>query len=171
MANEKLSGFLGLARKAGKLVFGFDMTVESIQKGTAKAVLLSSDCSERTARNIKRIAEENKTEILRKEKELGEYLKRELKKLDFVKIYFNEKNVNGVFSFNLGKIPSSVIADILNENYEICVRSGLHCAPLVHHVNGSGEQGMVRVSISSDNTKEDIDSLVLALKEISKKIN
>ena len=38
MANEKLSGFLGLARKAGKLVFGFDMTVEAIQKGTAKAV-------------------------------------------------------------------------------------------------------------------------------------
>ena len=58
MANERLSGFLGLARKAGKLVFGFDMTVESIQKGTAKAVLLSSDCAERTARNIKRIAEE-----------------------------------------------------------------------------------------------------------------
>ena len=64
MANEKLSGFLGLARKAGKLVFGFDMTVESIQKGTAKAVLLSSDCAERTARNIKRIAEENEAEVL-----------------------------------------------------------------------------------------------------------
>ena len=64
MANEKLSGFLGLARKAGKLVFGFDMVVESIQKGTAKAVLLSSDCAERTARNIKRIAEENGAEVL-----------------------------------------------------------------------------------------------------------
>ena len=64
MANEKLSGFLGLARKAGKLVFGFDMTVEAIRKGTAEAVLLSNDCAERTARNIKRIAEENETEIL-----------------------------------------------------------------------------------------------------------
>ena len=64
MPNERLSGFLGLARKAGKLVFGFDMTVEAILKGTAKTVLLSNDCSERTARNIKRIAEENKTEIL-----------------------------------------------------------------------------------------------------------
>ena len=64
MPNEKLQGFLGLSRKAGKLVFGFDMTAESMQKGTAKLVLLSNDCSERTARNIKRIAEENKTEIL-----------------------------------------------------------------------------------------------------------
>lgn len=64
MPNEKLSGFLGLARKAGKIVLGFDMTVEAMQKGTAKQVLLSNDCSERTARNIKRIAGENGTEIL-----------------------------------------------------------------------------------------------------------
>ena len=63
MENNRLSGFLGLCKKAGKLVSGFDMTVEAIQKGTAKSVLLSSDCSERTARNIKRIAEENGTEI------------------------------------------------------------------------------------------------------------
>ena len=64
MPNEKLSGFLGLARKAGKLVFGFDMTVEAMQKKTAELVLLSNDCSERTARNVKRIAEETGTEVL-----------------------------------------------------------------------------------------------------------
>lgn len=64
MANEKLSGFLGLSKKAGKLITGFDMTEEAIRKGTAKAVLLSADCSERTARNIKRIAQENGTELL-----------------------------------------------------------------------------------------------------------
>lgn len=64
MANEKLSGFLGLAKKAGKLIFGFDMTEEAMRKGNAKAVLLSADCSERTARNVKRIAEETGTEVL-----------------------------------------------------------------------------------------------------------
>ena len=64
MPNEKLSGFLGLSRKAGKIVFGFDMTVEAMRKKTAELVLLSNDCSERTARNIKRIAEETGTEIL-----------------------------------------------------------------------------------------------------------
>ena len=63
MPNNRLSGFLGLCRKAGKMVFGFDMTVEAIQKGTADTVFLSSDCSERTVRNIKRIAEENGTEV------------------------------------------------------------------------------------------------------------
>ncbi len=65
MPNEqRILGFLGLCRKAGKLISGFDMTVEAMQKGTAEAVLLSGDCSERTARNIKRIAEETGTEIL-----------------------------------------------------------------------------------------------------------
>ena len=64
MPNNRISGFLGICRKAGKLVSGFDMTVETIQKGTAEVILLSSDCSERTARNIKRIAEENGAEVL-----------------------------------------------------------------------------------------------------------
>ena len=65
MTNEqRILGFLGLCRKAGKLVFGFDMTVEAIQKGTADLVLLSGDCSERTVRNIKRISDENETEVL-----------------------------------------------------------------------------------------------------------
>lgn len=61
--NNKLSGFLGLCRKAGKLVMGFDMAVDSMQKGTAEMLLLSSDCSERTAKNIKRIAKDMETEV------------------------------------------------------------------------------------------------------------
>lgn len=65
MPNEqRLLGFLGLCKKAGKLTFGFDLTVEAMRKGTADSVLLSGDCSERTARNIKRIAGETGTEIL-----------------------------------------------------------------------------------------------------------
>lgn len=64
MANEKLAGFLGLSRKAGKLIFGFDMTVDAMQKGTAELVILSCDCAERTSRNIKRIAEDCGCEVL-----------------------------------------------------------------------------------------------------------
>lgn len=113
---------------------------------------------------------DNKTEILNKEKELGDYLKTKLDELDFVKKYYNNKNVNGVFSFNIGDVPSSIVADMLNEEYEICVRSGLHCAPLAHMFNDTVEQGMVRVSISHDNTFEDIDNLIIALKEINSKL-
>ncbi len=60
---EKLAGFLGLCRKAGKLTMGFDEVVGTMQKGIAEAVLLSNDASERTARNIKRIAEDMETKV------------------------------------------------------------------------------------------------------------
>ncbi len=60
---EKLAGFLGLCRKAGKLTMGFDEVISAMQKGVAEAVLLSSDASERTARNIKRIAEDLEAEV------------------------------------------------------------------------------------------------------------
>jgi len=114
---------------------------------------------------------DNKTEILNIEKSLDEYLKFKLNNLSFIKKYWKDENVNGVFSFNVGDIPSSVVADILNEEYGICVRSGLHCAPLVHKYFGTTEQGMVRVSIGSENTIEDIDSLINALEEIHKMFN
>ena len=111
----------------------------------------------------------NKKEILSIEKVLGDYLKHELKKLNFIKKYWKDENVNGVYSFNVKELPSSLVADILNDDYNICVRSGLHCAPLVHKFNNTTEQGMVRVSLSSDNTKEDVDCLIKALKEINDK--
>ncbi len=61
---EKLGGFLGLCRKAGKLTIGFDETVGAMQKFKAEVVLLSNDVSERTSRNIIRIGEETETEVL-----------------------------------------------------------------------------------------------------------
>ena len=63
MPNEKISGFLGLCRKAGKLVMGFDICVEALGKGKAELLLLARDCSERTVRGIKRAAEEKGREV------------------------------------------------------------------------------------------------------------
>ena len=113
---------------------------------------------------------DNKESIIKKENELSEYLKNKLLSLKFIKPYFNKDNCHGVFSFNVGDFASSLIADILSEDYDICVRSGLHCAPLVHKYYGTINQGMVRVSINEINSKEDIDILINALIEINKKL-
>ena len=56
---------------------------------------------------------------------------------------------------------------ILSEDYDICVRTGYHCSPFVHDFIGSHDHiGTVRVSLSAFSTKEDVDSLVSALKEM-----
>ena len=72
---------------------------------------------------------------------------------------------NSVLSFNVKGYTSSDIADYLNEN-GIAVRSGLHCAPLVHHFFNTLKEGMVRVSIGYNNTLEDIDALINCLDTI-----
>ena len=47
-------------------------------------------------------------------------------------------------------------ADILWEDYGICVRAGAHCAPLIHKALGTVEQGMVRFSFSHQNTEAEV---------------
>jgi len=61
-----------------------------------------------------------------------------------------------VYSFNVANFDSSFVSDYLNEKFNICTRSGLHCAPLVHKKLKTQDKGAVRVSISSDNTFDDI---------------
>lgn len=109
---------------------------------------------------------ENSEKIIKTEYEIGNYLAEQLGLLSFVKTYFNKDNCYGVYSFNVENFDSGLICDMLSENYDICLRSGLHCAPLVHKVKGTEKQGMVRASISYNTTKEDIDTLILALKQI-----
>lgn len=50
---NKIYGMLGIARKAGKLVFGYDMTVSLIKGNNSEIlVVLASDTSEKTKKNI-----------------------------------------------------------------------------------------------------------------------
>lgn len=71
----------------------------------------------------------------------------------------------GIVSFNYKNIPSTDVSSLLNEK-GICVRGGLHCAPLAHLKYGTIEQGMVRVSLSYLNTERDVSRLFTAIKEI-----
>ena len=57
--------------------------------------------------------------------------------------------------------------NILNDEYDICVRTGYHCAPLVHDFIGSKEyNGTVRVSLSYFSNIEEVDALVNAIKSL-----
>ncbi len=106
------------------------------------------------------------SKISKIEQKLSEKLYKNLKKLDFLEI-FSKKSSKNVFSFNLKNVDSGTVANILNEKFQICVRAGLHCAPLVHKKFKTFDCGMVRVSLDFFNTEEEIDYLIYALHEIS----
>ena len=74
----------------------------------------------------------------------------------------------GVVSLTLDGYDPQEAAAVLDANYGIQVRAGLHCAPLMHKALGTLETGgTVRVSFGPFNTPDDVSSLLNALQEMT----
>ncbi|WP_125152740.1 aminotransferase class V-fold PLP-dependent enzyme [Clostridium rectalis] len=116
---------------------------------------------------IKFIEKVGRRNIQNHEKQLIEYLLKELKKLDFIKIYGHTsyKNRCSVVSINIDTMESSNVGYLLNKK-GIAVRTGYHCASLIHGIIGTIKWGTVRISPGYFNTFDDIESVIKALKEI-----
>ena len=111
---------------------------------------------------IERIGYNNIQKI---EKEVIQYAKQELEKLDFVETYYtnNQEHHSGVISFNVKGMRHQDVAKILN-SYGVCIRIGSHCAqPLIRYMK---LMGTCRASFYFYNTKEDVDRLITALKQV-----
>ena len=80
------------------------------------------------------------------------------------------KNPSGIVSFRIGDSSSDKISDILSEQYGIAVRSGLHCAPLCHKLLGTEKTGLVRVSVSGQNTLKEAYIFLNAIEHIAKNL-
>lgn len=99
--------------------------------------------------------------IALKEKHLKKYLITELKKIPYIKIY-NEKSSSGIVLINIDGITSGDLGLYLNTK-NICVRSGKHCTKMLQ--DESGFSDTVRISLYFYNSYEEIDKLILALKD------
>lgn len=75
-----------------------------------------------------------------------------------------------VTTCTLDGLTAEMAADILDADYGIAVRAGLHCAPLVHRDLGSFPQGGIRFSLGPDNTQADVDAAVAAMTEIAARL-
>jgi len=64
-------------------------------------------------------------------------------------------------------IPPPEAADILNSQYDIFVRVGLHCAPLAHQTLGTFPEGTVRISMGYFNTLKDMEDTARAIRKIA----
>ena len=73
----------------------------------------------------------------------------------------------GVVCFNLANADSGYIADKLNE-YGICVRGGLHCAPLVHREQCTSFQGAVRASVGCETKEGEIAYFLSVVERLMK---
>lgn len=74
----------------------------------------------------------------------------------------------GVVSVTIDDVDCVEAACILDEKYDIAVRSGYHCSYLAHNSIGTRETGTIRLSIGAFNSIKDIKTVAYALNEISK---
>ncbi len=135
-------------------------TIEGFEAGTIPTISILSLNAGVT------FLKENFLKILKKEQKMCEFLYKNLKNIKNLNI-FSSKDSKNIFSFNIKNLDSATVANVLNEEFHICVRPGLHCAPLVHKKYKTLDLGMVRVSIDFNNTYEEINYLIYALAKIS----
>lgn len=89
-----------------------------------------------------------------------------LKRMRGITVY-SSPNPCGIVAF-AHTMPSQELAEILSERFQLAVRSGLHCAPLVHKELGTFPDGLTRVSLSPFQGKKECDALLSALSAISR---
>ena len=118
---------------------------------------------------LKYILKRGTESIYSHEKNLLDIFITELKKNPKIKIYGPESIEDriGVVPINIEGMDSSEVANILDREYGIAVRPGLHCAPLAHKAIGTEKLGAVRFGVGPFNKKKDIMAAVKALKELA----
>lgn len=97
---------------------------------------------------------------------LTSLLREELSKMPFVRLY-SRPNYVGITAFSLGGMGSEQAAYRLSEEFAVCVRGGLHCAPLIHEALGTSDGGLIRASLSPFNTEREVGLFCTAVKSLA----
>ncbi|MCU0371630.1 MAG: aminotransferase class V-fold PLP-dependent enzyme [Ignavibacteria bacterium] len=106
----------------------------------------------------------------RKEMALYEKLRNGIQEIENVITYCagSSENHNPILCFNVRGFEAGDVGTMLDIDYNIACRTGLHCAPKVHVGLGTDKiHGAVRLSVGPFNTEEHIDIAINAVKEIA----
>lgn len=118
-------------------------------------------------KSLKYILDTGLENIRKREKELTKLFLDGLKNIDNIKV-IGSNDINkrtAVISIDFQNIDNSEAAFILDNEYGIMTRVGLHCAPLAHKTLGTFPKGTVRFSFGYFTLEEDI---IYALESIEK---
>lgn len=74
-----------------------------------------------------------------------------------------------VVLFNIEGVRARDVAATLDNEHNIAVRGGVHCAPLAHDAIGNGTDGGVRASPGCATTESDIDTFINAVARIAQR--
>ena len=116
------------------------------------------------------VREKTPAAILREERALLWETVDDLRNAEEVELFCGpEETQGGVLSFRVRDLDPDEAARELSER-GICLRSGLHCAPLAHESAGTLDTGTLRASFSPFVAPEEIRKLCAAVRELSRTV-
>ncbi len=142
------------------------MFPDSFDAGTANVIGIYG-----LSGGIKYINEVGREKLYEHTYNLASYFYEEVSKISGIVTYDVFKyGYTPAVSLNFNKASSIDVSDMLYDKFDVATRHGYHCAPLLHEAFGTKKQGMVRFSISSFNTQNDINVAIEGLKYISSRL-
>ncbi|MCJ7497796.1 MAG: aminotransferase class V-fold PLP-dependent enzyme [candidate division Zixibacteria bacterium] len=120
---------------------------------------------------VKWLLKQGMSNIHEREMQLLRMLRDGLQEIDGVTLYCQDNLANhiGILTFNVDGLEAQDTGTMLDVDYNIASRTGLHCAPLVHKQLGTDKiHGSVRFGIGPFNTVEDIESTIRAVGDITR---
>ncbi len=133
---------------------------EKLEAGTINTVGITS------LENGIKFVLKHQNKINKKIETMSKYIINALKQNPSIKLFSNNLH-SGVISFSFLNIDNAEATNILNEKYGICLRHGLHCAPLIHKFLKTEQCGLIRVSLSYFNNMAQAKKLIYAINKIS----
>lgn len=120
---------------------------------------------------VRFVLEQGISAIRRHEQKLTEFLWDNLAGIDKVKRYGMPamKDRTAIISFTVDGLDSQEVSLLLEKEFGIMTRGGLHCTPLAHQTIGTLEQGTCRLSPGFFNTEQEMEAVVTAIAAIARK--
>lgn len=141
-----------------------DITPERYESGTLNSVGLAG-----LAAGLKFIRNEGSERIRQHEMELTRRFLKGAESIKGLTVYGPKELYERapVVSFRLEGKETGTVGSVLDKEYNIACRAGLHCAPDAHRTLGTFDQKLVRFSFSYFNNKEEVDYAIRSLAEIA----
>jgi cysteine desulfurase family protein len=119
---------------------------------------------------LKYIRNEGLEKIRTREQSLTDTLIEGLSKIPGIVLYISKDRLKqvSVVSFNIKGFTPGDVGTILDQTFDIKVRTGLHCAPMMHKTIGTFPLGTIRLSPGYFNSLEEIEMTIKAIDRISR---
>lgn len=112
------------------------------------------------------VLEEGIDALYAHEKAMHDYFTERVQNIKGITLYGDNTGFS-IAALNINGMDCNTVAALLNNEYDIAVRSGLHCAPAAHRSLGTLQSGAVRFSFGYFTQKRELDTAIAALSKIA----